>query len=171
MPKNREGDGNSDEDADSEEQAPFDYSISGEKVPEDFFRDQNPDFRTLFAQKADEDYEEGDFFLSPRMAHKLFCTALLLSDNFKIYEDLGSVYYHLKSDGYPKVCWPFFRKKRWVEAYSECYRRIAARLAKVRFSQKIYGLFDNVIVFCDVGAVRVFGQAQTAQEKKWHCTK
>jgi hypothetical protein len=119
------------EGGEGEGQACFDYSISGEKVLRDLLRKQIPNFSTLFARKANEDDEEGDFFLSPRMARKLFRTASLLSDKLRKNLVLGSVTDYLKNDGYPKVCWPFFRDKRWVEAYSECYRRIAARLAKV----------------------------------------
>jgi hypothetical protein len=145
MPK-QEGDDN-DSSTDDEEGEVFDYSISGEKVPDDLFSGLDPDFGTLFARKANEEDEEGEFFLSPRMAHKLYCSALYLSDTMYLFLKMGNAENYLMSDGYPEVFWPFFRQEHWVDAYSECYRRIAARLAKVRFLLNFYDSKENALLF------------------------
>ncbi len=111
----------------------FSYATHGAKVPEELWeRTKGKDFASLFV-RDERDEEEAGFFLSPRMALRLYDAALSLAG---IMEDSESVYGTIDhplfgSVVHPRVCAKFFRQQRWVDAYIECYYRIAARLAKV----------------------------------------
>ncbi len=105
----------------------FDYAIHGAKIPLwQYQRMDHTNFGSLFVRGESEEEEDNDFFLSPRMAFKLFHSARYLAD---VMDDVPEIYGAAAS--HPRVCKIFFRKKRWVDSYIECYRRIAARLAKV----------------------------------------
>jgi hypothetical protein len=81
-------------------------------------------FGSLFIRGKSREEAETGFFLSPRMAYKLFDTATYLAESF---EDNPEIF----GFGLPDVCQQFVRKRRWVTGYDECYKRIAPRLVKV----------------------------------------
>ena len=112
----------------------FDYATSGEKVPAWFWgRNDGSDFGSIFVRGKSEEEERKGFFLSPRLAFKLFGSACYLADNMRDSLSLWGTIDHpfYGSSRHPRVCKKFFRQQRWVDAYIECYDRVAARLAKV----------------------------------------
>jgi hypothetical protein len=112
----------------------FDYATHGVKVPANLWGETDgKTFASLFVRAEGEEDEDADFFLSPRMALKLFNAACSLAG---ILRDAHTVYGTIDhplfgSSVHPRVCTKFFQQQRWVDAYIECYYRVAARLAKV----------------------------------------
>jgi hypothetical protein len=104
--------------------AQFDYALNGAKIPVwQWHRMNGKDFGALFIRGESEEEKRAGFFLSPRMAYKLFSSASYLADEME--DDPYMEFDH------PRACKPYFRQRYWVDSYIECYKRIAARLAKV----------------------------------------
>jgi hypothetical protein len=124
---------------------PYDYAKHGAEMSTDEWDAVNSDnFASIFVRGKSKEDEDKGFFLSPRMALKLFCSATelanILSDSRNVY---GTIDHPLfGSSVHPKVCEKFFRQVRWVDAYVECYRRIASRLAKVEFLDRLAPMYD-----------------------------